>query len=123
MPLEALAPSRVQETTTTTGITSPLILNGAVTKYRTFNSAVPNGSLVYYAIISSDGSEWEEGIGTFTSPNQLARTTIKKSSNANSIVNFSAGIKTVTIAPTNTWGDDLIEESKRQATIMTLALS
>lgn len=123
MPLEAKSPSRVQETTTTSGTTSPLVLNGAVTKYRTFNAALTSGDKCYYSIIGSDGSEWENGTGTFTSPNLLSRDTIRESSNSNAIVNFSAGIKIVAITPSEAWGNDVIEESEKKSMLMTIALS
>lgn len=123
MPLEAKSPSRVQETTTTAGTTSPLVLNGAVTKYRSFDSSLTSGDIVYYSIIGSDGSEWETGTGVFTSPDLISRDTIRESSNNNLIVNFSAGIKIVAITPSEAWGNDIIEESKKQSMLMTIALS
>lgn len=123
MPLEAKSPSRVQETTTTSGVTSPLVLDGAVTKYRSFNSALSSGDKCYYSIIGSDGSEWETGTGIFTSPNLISRDTIRESSNSNAIVNFSAGIKIVAITPSEAWGNDIIEESEKKSILMTIALS
>lgn len=83
---------RVQETTATTG-TGTLSLDGAVTGYRTFNSAFSNGDLVYYTIDNNAG-EWEVGIGTIGS-GTLARTTVLKSSNSDALVVFSAGTKNV----------------------------
>jgi hypothetical protein len=83
---------RVQETTTTTG-TGTLTLNGAVTGFQTFSSAIGNGNTTYYAI-SSSGSEFEVGIGT-VGAGTLARTTILASSNGGSVVNLSAGAKIV----------------------------
>jgi hypothetical protein len=83
---------RVQETTTTTG-TGTLTLNGAVTGFQTFSSAIGDGNTTYYAI-SSSGSEFEVGIGT-VGAGTLARTTILASSNGGSVVDLSAGAKTV----------------------------
>lgn len=83
---------RVQETTTTTG-TGTLTLNGAVTGFQTFSSAIGNSNTTYYAI-SSSSSEFEVGIGT-VGAGTLARTTILASSNAGSVVNLSAGTKNV----------------------------
>lgn len=123
MPLTAKAPSRVQETTTTSGLTNPIVLSGAVTKYNSFSSALNDNDLVYYSVINSDGTEWENGIGTFNEPNLLHRTTVRESSNSNNMVNFSAGIKIVAVTPSAVWGDDLITEAQQQALIMTLALS
>jgi filamentous hemagglutinin family protein len=85
---------RVKETTTTTG-TGTLTLAGASTGFQSF-SVVGNGNTTYYAISSSGGSEWEVGIGTYTSSGTtLARTTILASSNSGSAVNLSAGTKDV----------------------------
>ena len=84
---------RVRETTTTTG-TSTLTLDGAVTGYQTFSSAIGNTNTTYYAISSSSSSEWEVGIGT-VSAGQLSRDTILASSNSGSAVNLSAGTKDV----------------------------
>jgi hypothetical protein len=84
---------RVQETTTTTG-TGTLTLLGAVTGYQSF-SVIGNGNTTYYTI-SSTSSEWEVGIGTYTSAGTtLARTTVLASSNAGAAVNLSAGTKNV----------------------------
>jgi hypothetical protein len=83
---------RVQETTTTEG-TGTLTLSGAVTGFQTFSSAIGNSNTTYYAI-SSNGSEFEVGIGT-VGAGTLARTTILASSNSGSVVNLSAGIKNV----------------------------
>lgn len=84
---------RVRETSTTTG-TGTLTLGGAVTGYQTFSSGVGNGNTCYYAITL--GSDWEVGLGTYTSAGAtLSRDTILASSNANSAVNFGAGTKDV----------------------------
>jgi len=85
---------RVQETTTTTG-TGTVTLAGAVSGYQTF-AAVGNGNSTYYTIAGQTGSEWEVGIGTYTSSGTtLSRTTVLSSSNSGSLVNFSAGTKNV----------------------------
>lgn len=82
---------RVRETSTTTG-TGTLTLDGAVSGYRTFSSAIGNSNTCYYTITL--GSDWEIGLGT-VSAGQLARTTVLKSSNSNNAVNFGAGTKDV----------------------------
>ena len=83
---------RVQETTTTTG-TGTVTLAGAATGYQTF-AAVGDGNSTYYTI--EGGTEWEVGIGTYTSSGTtLSRTTVISSSNSGSLVNFSAGSKNV----------------------------
>jgi hypothetical protein len=83
---------RVQETSTTTG-TGTFTLAGAVTGFQSF-SAIGNGNTTYYAILG--GSEWEVGLGTYTSSGTtLSRDTILESSNGGTAVNFSAGTKNV----------------------------
>jgi hypothetical protein len=84
---------RVKETTTVTS-TGTATLLGAVTGYQAF-SVIGTGNTCYYTIAAQTGSEWEVGIGTFTSPDQLSRDTVLSSSNSGSLVNFSAGTKDV----------------------------
>jgi hypothetical protein len=83
---------RVQETSTTTG-TGTLTLGGAVSGFQSF-SVIGNANTTYYAIVG--GSEWEVGLGTYTSSGTtLSRDTILESSNGGTAVNFSAGTKNV----------------------------
>lgn len=85
---------RVKETTTTTG-TGTVTLLGASTGYQSF-SAIGNSNTTYYTIAGQTGSEWEVGIGTYTSSGTtLSRDTVLASSNAGSKVVFSAGTKDV----------------------------
>lgn len=85
---------RVRETTTTTG-TGTITLAGAVTGFQTF-AAIGNANTTYYTIAGQGTSEWEVGIGTYTSSGTtLARNTVLSSSNSGSLVNFSAGTKDV----------------------------
>lgn len=85
---------RVRETTTTVG-TGTVTLAGAVTGYQSF-AAVGNGNTTYYTIAGQGTSEWEVGIGTYTSSGTtLARTAVLASSNSGSLVSFSAGTKDV----------------------------
>jgi hypothetical protein len=85
---------RVKETTTTTG-TGTVTLLGASTGFQSF-SAVGNGNTTYYTIAGQGTSEWEVGIGTYTSAGTtLSRTTVLGSSNSGSLVSFSAGTKDV----------------------------
>ena len=84
---------RVQESTTTTG-TGTVTLAGAVTGYQSF-AVIGNGNTTFYCIAGQGTSEWEVGIGTYTaSGTTLSRDTVLASSNAGSLVNFSAGPKT-----------------------------
>lgn len=82
---------RVRETSTTTG-TGTLTLDGAVTGFRTFSSAIGDTNTCYYTITL--GADYEVGLGT-VGAGTLARTTILKSSNSNNAVNFGAGTKDV----------------------------
>ena len=83
---------RVQETSTTTG-TGTITLAGAVSGFQSF-SAIGNANTTYYAIVG--GTEWEVGLGTYTSSGTLlSRDTILESSNGGTAVNFSAGTKNV----------------------------
>ena len=85
---------RVKETTTTTG-TGTVTLLGASTGFQSF-AVVGNANTTYYTIAAQTGTEWEVGIGTYTSSGTtLARTTVLSSSNGGSAVNFSAGTKDV----------------------------
>lgn len=89
---------RVQETTVTTG-TGTITLAGAVTGFQTF-AVVGNGNTTYYTLIS--GSNWESGIGTYsTSGPTLARTTILASSNAGSAITLSGTSTVFLTAPSS----------------------
>lgn len=84
---------RVRDTTTTTGTGTVTLSGTAPTGYQNFSS-IGNGNTTYYTI--NGGSEWEVGIGTYSSTGPtLARTTVLSSSNSGSLVNFSAGTKDV----------------------------
>jgi hypothetical protein len=85
---------RVQETTTSTG-TGTITLAGAVTGFQSF-AAIGNGNTTFYTIADQTGSNWEVGVGTYTSSGTtLSRDTVLSSSNSGSLVNFSAGTKNV----------------------------
>jgi hypothetical protein len=84
---------RVKETTGTTG-TGTITLLGAVSGYQSF-SVVGNANTTYYAIVGAT-TEWEVGIGTYTSSGTtLSRDTVLASSNSGTLVNFAAGTKDV----------------------------
>ena len=84
---------RVQETFTTTG-TGAISLGGAVVGYQPFSAVAGNAQTCYYG--ATDGTNWEIGLGTYTSSGDtLARTTILASSNANAAVNWLAGTKSI----------------------------
>jgi trimeric autotransporter adhesin len=84
---------RVKETSSSSG-TGSITLGGAFPGYQTFNAAIASGSTVYYTIhnlTAGSDDEWEVGLGTFTSPATLARTTVISSSTG-SLINFTAGV-------------------------------
>lgn len=84
---------RVMETTTSTG-TGTITLGGAVSGYQTFGTGIGNGNSTYYTI--AGGSQWEVGIGTYTSSGTtLSRDTVLASSTGGSKIDFSAGTKNV----------------------------
>jgi hypothetical protein len=87
---------RVKETTAVTS-TGTATLLGASVGYQSF-SVIGNGNTCYYTIAAQTANEWEVGIGTYTSPDQLSRDTVLSSSNSGSLVNFSAGTKDVFVA-------------------------
>ena len=105
MPL--VVKDRVNETSTTTG-TGTFTLAGAVAGFQTF-AAIGDGNTTYYTIVLQGGTEWEVGLGTYTSSGTtLSRDTILSSSNSNNAVNFSAGTKNVFCdypAPKAVYGD------------------
>jgi hypothetical protein len=85
---------RVKETTTTAG-TGTVTLLGASAGFQSF-AVIGNANTTYYTIAAQTGTEWEVGIGTYTSSGTtLSRTTVLSSSNSGSLVNFSAGTKDV----------------------------
>ena len=84
---------RVKESSSSSG-TGSITLGGAFPGYQTFNAAIATGSTVYYTIhnlTAGSDTEWEVGVGTFTSPATLARNTVFSSSNSGSLVPFTAG--------------------------------
>jgi hypothetical protein len=80
---------RVKETSTTSG-TGTFTLDGAVSGFETFSSAIGNTNTTYYAIAVQGGSDFEVGIGT-VGAGTLSRDTVLSSSNSDALVNFSSG--------------------------------
>lgn len=88
---------RVRETSVTSG-TGSITLAGAVTGYQTFDAVLNTADTTFYTIADQGGANWEVGIGTFTAPATLARTSVLSSSNGGSAVNFGSGTKDVFIS-------------------------
>ena len=83
-----------KETSTTTG-TGDITLAGAATGFQTLNNSIPTNEFFKYVIELNAGSEWEVGEGRLSSATNLKRVLVLASSNANALVNFSAGTKNV----------------------------
>ncbi|MBA2125066.1 hypothetical protein DLM45_02345 [Hyphomicrobium methylovorum] len=86
----------VHEVSTTTG-TGNFTL-AAVNGKQTFGGAFGTGGSdrFYYFISNRDVSEWERGTGHMSNATTLVRDTVVESSNGNSLVSFSAGVKDLT---------------------------
>lgn len=87
---------RVKDTTTTAGTGTITLANSPPTGFQSF-AAVGNGNTTYYTIAGQGTSEWEVGIGTYTSSGTtLSRDTVLSSSAGGTTkVTFSAGVKDV----------------------------
>lgn len=88
---------RVRDTTTTTGTGAFTVSGSAPSGYNTFSNVASTSDTFYYAIQHQAASEWEVGLGTYSSANTISRTTVYSSSNSGSAVNFSAGTKDIFI--------------------------
>jgi hypothetical protein len=86
---------RVKDSTTTTGTGTITVSGTAPTAYVAFGSAYPVGDRVPYAIVHTSLNEWETGLGTLVTATTISRDQVWASSNANALVNFSAGAKDV----------------------------
>ncbi len=87
---------RAKETSTTTG-TSDITVAGAPTGYQTLNDAVGLNTMFTYAIVHQSANEWEVGEGYLSGATTLVRNRVTQSTNADALVNFSAGTKDVFI--------------------------
>jgi len=86
---------RVRDTSTSTSTGDFTVSGTAPTGFRTLSAVLSVGDTFYYAIQGQGSSEWEVGVGTYSSANVFARTTVLSSSNSGSLVAFSAGTKDV----------------------------
>ena len=85
---------RVLETTTTTG-NGTVTLAGAETGYQSF-AVIGDGNTTYYTISVNGGTDWEVGVGTYTSSGTtLSRDVVLDSSNSGALVRFGSGTKQV----------------------------
>lgn len=118
---------RVAETTTTTG-TGALTLGGAITGMRAWSAAATSGAQAYYLVRGTGAlaGEWEVGIGTPATgtPWTISRDTVIASSNANALVNFSAGTKEVlSVVPAQAISKKGGEVNEQTGTTYTFALT
>ena len=88
---------RVLDSSTSTGTGAFVVSGTPAAGYQTFSAVMSVGDTCYYSIQGQTTSEWEVGLGTYSSANTLTRTTIYSSSNAGAAVTFSAGTKNVFI--------------------------
>ncbi len=91
----------VRETTTTTG-TGNITLNGALPGYVPFSLRCVAGDTFECMIRAVDAygnpnGDWEAGTYTLVNANTIARTTVRRSSNNNQVVNFGVGVKHIFI--------------------------
>lgn len=98
--------SRVRESFTTAGTGSLTLLGAVGSATRSFGSVLSTGDVVPY--VADKGAQWEEGEGTFTSPNTFARTTIFDNSlGGTSAIDFGSGTGEVFIDLPASWLDEL----------------
>lgn len=104
-----LLSDRVYETSATTG-TGTFTLAGTADGSVTFATGVGNTNTCFYCAAHQTANEWEIGLGTVsTGPDQLARTTVLRSTNSNNAVNFSAGTKDVFVIAPADYGLPLVQ--------------
>lgn len=86
---------RIKEPSTSTG-TGAIVGSGTATPKFLPLSTIGNSNTFAYTIEHDTLTEWEVGIGTYTTAgNSFTRDLVLASSNANALVAFSAGAKTV----------------------------
>lgn len=97
--ISASLDDRVKETSTTTG-TGNFTLAGAPAGYQTFNNAFGTQVRIEYMIEAVDANgvptgDWEVGDGYLSGSTTFVRDLVRRSSNSDALVNFSAGTKNV----------------------------
>lgn len=98
----------IRETSLSSG-TGDFALGGATPGHRAFAGNVPENAEFYYAIAGiSHEEEWETGKGHVSSSGHLVRTPIA-SSHDNGVVDFSEGLKLVTLTATAHWHQHIYE--------------
>lgn len=115
-----LLADRVKETTQTTG-TGTVNLDGPVTGFRSFVTAIGTGNACFYVL--TNDVDWEVGIGTVTdaTPDTLSRDTILASSNGGSAVSFGSGTKEVFVTNPATYATRQKAVIKRASSAQTIS--
>jgi hypothetical protein len=90
---------RVRDTTTTTGTGAVTVSGTPPTGYRTYSAVLSTNDTFQYFIAHRTADEWETGVATYSAANEITRTTVIESTNANAAVSFSAGTKDVVLGP------------------------
>ena len=85
---------RVKDSSTTVGAGNVTLAGTSYVKFRAFGSVLAVGETFPYYIEHDSLAEWETGIGTLLTATTFSRS-VNASSNANALVVFSAGNKTV----------------------------
>ena len=87
---------RVKVTVSAPGSSLSITLGSAVTGFQNF-SVIGNGNSTFYTIADQSGSNWEVGIGTFTSagPSLSRDTVLSNSAGTTSRIDFSSGTQDV----------------------------
>jgi hypothetical protein len=88
----------IADTTTGTG-SGPFTLSGTPSFVggRTFSAVCSIGDTFWGRISNQSVSEWSEGQFTYSGVNAITQTNVSRSSNSNSAVSFSAGVKDVSL--------------------------
>lgn len=84
---------RVKDSSTTTGTGNFTLSGTAPTGYKDFNTAFGANTYFYYVI--ANGADWEVGMGYLSASTTLVRDMVLESTNADALVNFGSGTKTV----------------------------
>lgn len=104
--------NRAYMTTSTTG-TGTITLGSAVTNYQTFSDAgIVDSDEVRYLI--EDGTDWEIGVGVYTSSGTTLSRTVSESTNSDSAISLSGSAVVAVIAAAEDFDSDSITNSSTQ---------
>lgn len=92
-----IAADRVRNPVDISG-TGDATITGTSKGYKSLTEVLADGDTFHYSIVNDDTGEWETGLGTFSAPNIVARTTVSQSSNNNNKVNFAVGRKNIALS-------------------------